>query len=45
MSISSVLFVVVCIAMYKLWAYNQRHPGESLVYAKLAWKWLNQGHR
>ncbi len=45
MSISSLLFVGVCIAMYKLGAYNQRHPGELLMYAKLAWNWLNQRRR
>lgn len=38
MSISSVLFIVACIGMYKLGAYNQHHPGELLVHAKLAWK-------
>ena len=40
MSASSLLFMTTCWAMYRLGAFNERHPGEALKRVKLAWKWI-----
>jgi hypothetical protein len=40
MSVSSVLFIMACAAMYRLGAYNQRNPGQLWAFAKFLWKWM-----
>jgi len=42
MSVSSVLFIVSCLAMYKLGAFNEKNPGRIWELTKCAWKWVRQ---
>ena len=42
MSISSMFFIVACMGMYKLGAFNARHPGQMLECGKWLWRWMNQ---
>jgi hypothetical protein len=46
MSFSSLFFLATCFGMYKLGAFNARHPGVLRAGlwrgSKQLWKWLNQ---
>lgn len=42
MSISSLLFIGACYGMYRLGAFNARHPGRMLEWTRQVWKWLQQ---
>ena len=46
MSISSVFFILCCVGIYRLGAFNARHPGRAWCCCCDStlrfWKWLNQ---
>lgn len=46
MSLSSLLFIGVCWGMYRLGAFNERHPGQMWPRLRQSalwvWRWMNK---
>lgn len=42
MSVSTLLFCVICFGAYKLGAYTERHPGDLWERARQLWGWMNK---
>lgn len=42
MSIESIFALLVCFGMYRLGAYNEKHPGEAWRATQLAWTWMSR---